>query len=265
MPTVDTFPRPENLNDRSDPAVLYVESYLNIRTVVGILGIALPLVFIIGETFFLGGSVHVRGSISAYYHTAMRDFFVAGLSVIGFLLMTYMSAQTRTWDFWLSLVGGIAVILVVFFPTKRSGLAPDAPLCGSKPAPPGCSSIQQALGETPTAVVHFVSAAIFILSLAAIAFLFAYREKKYERDARMALVQRICGWAIIAAIVWVGLGFLFKLNIWELTPLYVGEVVSVWAFGISWILKGRDLRVILGFRKLPQPSQAEAADVPTKV
>jgi hypothetical protein len=161
-----------------------------------------------------------------------------------------MSAQTRTWDFWLSLVAGLAVLLVVFFPTNRPGLTPDAPRCGTKPVPNGCSWIQQELGENTTAVVHFVSATIFILCLAAIAFLFAYREKRYENDTRMAVVQRICGWAIIAAIVWVGLGFAFDLQIWELTPLYVGEVVSVWAFGVSWLLKGRDLRVLVGLRKL---------------
>ncbi len=263
MPTTDSFPRPSTLDDRTDPAALYVRSYLMIRTVVGFLGILLPIVFIIGEAFFLRGDVQIRGSISAYYHTSMRDLFVAGLSVIGFLLMTYMSAQPRTWDFWLSLVAGIAVLGVVFFPTRRPGLTDTSPLCGTEPAPPGCSAMQQALGETTTAVVHFVCASIFILSLAAIAFVFAYREKKYENDARMALVQRICGWAIIVAIVWVGLGFLVDLTIWELTPLYVGEVISVWAFGISWLLKGRDLRALLGIRTVRQ--SAESADELTKV
>jgi hypothetical protein len=263
MPTPDTFPRPQSLDDRTDPAALYVKSYLITRSLVGFIGIALPIAFIIGEAFFLRGDVHVRGSISAYYHSAMRDLFVAGLCVIGFLLMTYMSAQTRTWDFWLSLVAGVAVVGVAFFPTRRPGLASDAPLCGSKPVPAGCAPIQQALGETTTAVIHFACATIFILSLAAIAFLFAYREKKFENDTRMALVQRICGWAIIAAIVWVVLGFAVNLTIWELTPLYLGEVVCVWAFGISWLLKGRDLRGLLGFRNAPQSQ--ETADVPTKV
>lgn len=263
MPTPDTFVRPQSLDDRTDPAALYVRSYLMIRTVVGFIGIFLPIAFIIGEAFYLRGDVHVRGSISAYYHSAMRDLFVAGLCVIGFLLMTYMSAQMRTWDFWLSMVAGIAVVGVAFFPTKRSGLTEDAVLCGAEPAPAGCAPVQQALGETPTAVVHFVCAAVFILSLAVIAFLFAYREKKYENDRRMALVQKICGWAIIAAIVWVVIGFFANLTIWELTPLYVGEVISVWAFGISWLLKGKDLRAVLGLpraRATPEP-----ADEPTLV
>src|SRR5262249_44338468 len=69
----------------------YTRSYRAMRLVVGILGVALPLVFIIGEAFFLRGGVHVRGSISAYYHTPMQDVFVGGLCVIGFLLATYMA------------------------------------------------------------------------------------------------------------------------------------------------------------------------------
>jgi hypothetical protein len=239
--TKDTLPRPRNLADGDDPAVLYAKSYLLIRTVVGFIGILLPLVFIIGEAYLLRGGVHVRGSISAYYHSSMRDLFVAGLSVTGFLLATYMAGQTRTRDFWLSLVAGVAVLGVVFFPTSRPGLTNDAPRCGTTPMPDGCSPVQQQLGETPTATAHFVCAVVFILSLAAIAFLFAYRERKWNGSAAMWLIQKICGWVIIGAVVWAVVGELIDATVWELTPLYLGEVVSVWAFGVSWLLTGRDL------------------------
>src|SRR5690606_17836487 len=110
MLTRNSFPRPDDLTDKADPAVLYVRSYLLIRTLVGLLGILLPVLFIVGEAAYFRGGVHVRGSLSAYYHTSMRDIFVAGLCVIGFLLATYLSGQVRTWDFWLSLVAGVAVV-----------------------------------------------------------------------------------------------------------------------------------------------------------
>jgi hypothetical protein len=103
--------------------------------VVGFLGILLPILFIIGEAFFLRGGVHVRGSLSAYYHTSMQDIFVGGLCVIGFLLVTYTAGEPRTWDFVASLIAGIALLGVVFFPTSRSGLPPGAPACGSQPEP----------------------------------------------------------------------------------------------------------------------------------
>ncbi|NUO57359.1 MAG: hypothetical protein HOV71_00805 [Hamadaea sp.] len=264
MAATDTFQRPADLAARTDPAALYVRSYLNIRTVVGVIGLALPIAFIVGEAAYLRGSVHVRGSISAYYHSSMRDLFVAGLSVVGFLLLTYMSAQPRTWDYWLSTVAGIAVVGVVFFPTRRVGIQPGAPLCGVEPQPAGCAPIQQALGENTVAIVHFVCAAVFISCLAAIAFIFAYREKKYENDRRMALVQKICGWAIVAAVVWVAVGGLLRLTLGELTPLYLGEVVAVWAFGTSWLLKGRDLTAVL-FPPKPGPEPASTEEPEPRV
>lgn len=255
--TEDTFRRPDDMSNRSDPAVLYVRSYLLTRTVVGIMGILLPLVFILGEAYFLKGGVHIRGSLSAYYHTSMRDIFVAGLCVIGFLLITYMSGLTRTWDFWLSLVAGVAVIFVVFFPTRRPGLSSGAPLCGITPEPAGCSPVQQELGEDLVAGIHFVSAVVFILGLAWISFLFARREKKY-RSQPMARVQRICGWTILGAVAWVILGELLEIEIGELTPLYLGEVISVWAFGVSWLLKGLDLRRLLGLNGTSTARQSKA-------
>jgi hypothetical protein len=255
--TEDTFRRPDDMSNRSDPAVLYVRSYLLTRTIVGIMGILLPFILIVGEVYFLRGGVHVRGSLSAYYHTSMRDIFVAGLCVIGFLLITYMSGLTRTWDFWLSLVAGVALLFVVFFPTRRPGLSQDAPLCGTTPEPGGCSPVQQQFGENLVAGVHFAGAVVFILSLAWISFLFARREKKY-RSEPMARVQRICGWTILGAVAWVVLGELLKIEIGELTPLYLGEVISVWAFGVSWLLKGLDLRRLLGLDGTGKARQTQA-------
>ena len=99
----DDVDPPVDLANPRNARALYAHSYLMIRAVVGVIGIVLPVVFIIGEMFFLRTGVQVRGSISAYYHTSMRDLFVGGLTVIGFLLLTYMAGQKRRLDWWLSL------------------------------------------------------------------------------------------------------------------------------------------------------------------
>jgi hypothetical protein len=52
------------MRNNGDPAILYVPSDLLIRTVVGFIGLLLPITLIIGEAFFLTGGVHVRGSLS---------------------------------------------------------------------------------------------------------------------------------------------------------------------------------------------------------
>src|ERR1700756_2635022 len=57
----------------------YTRSYRVIRLVVGFLGISLPLIFILVEAYLLKGGVHVRGSLSAYYHSPLQDVFVGGL------------------------------------------------------------------------------------------------------------------------------------------------------------------------------------------
>jgi hypothetical protein len=243
-----------NTHSRSSCGVrdaAYTRSYRAMRLVVGFLGVALPLVFIIGEAFFLRGGVHVRGSISAYYHTSMQDVFVGGLCVIGFLLATYMAGEFRTWDFWASLIAGLAVLGVVFFPTSRSGLLAGAPACGSVPEPSGCSAVEQTLGEHQTAVIHGACAIMFILFLAIMSFLFATSEVLSKQDRPAARgrqeprvfrnpvlfwIHTSCALVILAAGAWAFAG----AGIWELTPLYIGEVASIWAFGISWIIAGID-------------------------
>lgn len=228
----------------------YTRSYRSIRLVVGFLGFALPFVFIIGEAYYLRGGVHVRGSLSAYYHTSMQDIFVGGLCVIGFLLATYLAGEVASWDFRVSLVAGIAVLGVVFFPTSRSGLPSGAPACEDAPSLPGCSFVEHELGESRTAVIHAVCAVVFILCLAVMSFLFALSEvlannpdappkNKVEfRSPRLFVTHLVLGVLILVAGLWVLLGDALNVDIWELTPLYVGEVVSVLAFAASWLLAG---------------------------
>jgi len=243
-----------------DPASLYAKSYLLIRSVLAFIGVLLPVAFIVGEAFFIGGRVSVRGSLSSYYHSPMRDLFVAALSVTGFMLLTYMAGQRNTYEYWLSTVAGVAVLGVAFFPTNRPGVG-SGPRCGDASEPAGCSAIQQHFGEAFTARIHFTCAAIFILSLALIAFVFARQEKKFH-NVKIAFVQRVCGWAIFGAVAWVLLGNWVDLQIGPLTPLYVGEIVAVWGFGLSWLLTARALlaRLVPGVTTpLPVPPGVSAA------
>jgi hypothetical protein len=51
---------------------------------------------------------------------------------------------------------------------------------------------------------------------------------------------------ILGAVAWAIIGRFFKVTIWELTPLYLAEVISVWAFGVAWLLKARTLKEAYG-------------------
>jgi hypothetical protein len=230
----------------------YTRSYRGIRLVVGVLGILLPLVLISGEARFLRGGVHIRGSLSAYYHTPMQDIFVGGLCVIGFLLATYMIGEWKSWDFVASFVAGIAVLGVVYFPTSRAGLPAGAPACGpSTVTPPGCSFVEQELGEHRTAIVHACCAVVFILCLAVMSVLFAHSEVPRKglraaaggvpgrfRHASLFWLHTGCALLILAALAWAFAGTALHADIWQLTPIYLGEVVAVWSFGVSWLVAG---------------------------
>lgn len=194
--------------------------------------------------------VRVRGSLSAYYHSSMRDLFVAALCVTGFFLATYMAGQANK-DFWYSLWAGLAVFGVAFLPTQRPGIPDDGPFCGAKPVPEGCAPLQQAFGETRVATVHFICAAIFIVFLAAMSYLFAKREKEtddtptrvrflFAKTSRIRLLY-ICFGVIVGAIGLAIAGMIVRFTVAGLTPLYIAEVAAVWAFGTAWFVKSRDL------------------------
>lgn len=247
--TAESFRRPADLTDGTDPAVLYVRSYLLIRTLIGVIGILLPVALFAGEATFVRGPVRVRDSLSAYYHTPMQDVFVGALCVVAFLLLTYLAGQPRTWDCWLSTLAGVALLVVVFFPTDRTGLPPGAPRCGSTPEPAGCSPTEQTFGELTVAHVHLVAAAVFILSLAALCFLFARRAAVHDHDRRTAALEIACGGLILAAVAWIAAGTILGVRVGPLTALYSGEVVCVWAFGAAWLARGFDLRRVLVRRR----------------
>ena len=61
------------------------------------------------------------------------------------------------------------------------------------------------------------------------------------------------GWLILAAVAWAVVGSLLDLATWRLTPLYCGEVVAVWSFGVAWVLKGRDLFRTAGTGRANRP------------
>ena len=252
----------------------YTLSYRSIRLTVGFLGVSLPAAFLLGEAIFLTGGFHFRGSISAYYHSPMQDIFVGGLCVVGVLLATYMSGEWRSLDFKTSLVAGIAVLGVVFFPTSRPELAHGAVPCESGPDIPSCSFVERSLGEAQTALVHGICAAVFILSLAIMSLLFAAaelddtppadgvqaRHRVRVKRTRVFTLHVVCAAAIVLAGIWAILG---RLDFFQLTPLYLGEVVAVEAFGISWITAGWWITAPQRPRPLPPPRQDDEAAAST--
>lgn len=191
--------RPEDIR-RGSPEDLFISSYLGMRFAIGTVAFALPFILIAVDWLFIGDRV-IRGSMSAYYHSGAREVFVGGLFVVGGFLVTYMSGRRHTYDYVLSLLAGLAVILVAIFPTARHQVLvdgtprivePTKDSCAELAGPPMCSPLQEALGESSTRVVHGLSAGVFVLLLAALCVVFALRELGYGNAAEF-LCGKSCG------------------------------------------------------------------------
>jgi hypothetical protein len=241
LPDTRTPERPDP--DDHDRA-LYLRSYLLMRTVIGFTGVLLPIVLVAGEGVLFNGSVPL-GSLSAYYHTGVGALFVSGLSVIGVFLVTYMVFHYN-WDNVLSIIAGVAVLIVGLFPTG-----------GNDPLTP----LQKLMGESVVTAIHFTSATVFILSLAAISFMFGYRDgvrpdRTPKQQGRGRRLHWSAAFIIIGAVVFIGLT---KLSgVLAEHSLFIGETISVFAFGVSWFVKGFELPVLLGRRPAPVAVPAEA-------
>jgi hypothetical protein len=216
----------------------YIASYMVVRTAVGVLGLALPVILIVGEYGFIRGPVDIRGSLSAYYHTSMRDYFVSILWVIAVLLITYMAAQWRSLDFALSTAAGIALLGVAVFPTTRIDLPDNAPACGVEPEPSGCAPMQQRIGEALCAHIHYTCAVAALILLGAIAFLFGWRERGSGSQTRLRWFHFGCCGAIALGLLVGLIGQVHDFKVWLLGPDYIAEVTTVTAFGLGWLVKG---------------------------
>lgn len=245
-PKVTVLPRPT-----SPPAMRYVRSYLIMRVAVGVLGVAVPPLLVFGEPLLFDGQPFLRGSLSAYYYSGVRELFVGSLCAIGVFLVTYKVAE-RSLENRLSTYAGVFVIVVALFPTGRPGKrVPATPL-------------QDLLGETWVERIHFTAAALFITSLAVISYYFARPPQEppsnddglprsFWRRYHLTCVALIGAALVLAAVA--------GITSWPDKGLLIAEWVAVWAFGASWLIKGLEIDVLLGGRTAPAHAKRRSVGV----
>src|SRR5258708_33390782 len=160
-----------------------VRSYLFLRSGIGIIGVALPVVLVIGA-ILLDQRFEFLDSMSSYHYSVMRDVFVGSLWAIGIFLICY---QYDHLDDLVSTVAGFCAIGLSLFPTP-----PDCP-----PSNMNCATeLQIRIG-----VAHFLFATGFLVALAImVRLLFTRRNPDKEkltppdqkRNPTTNLVYRIC-------------------------------------------------------------------------
>jgi hypothetical protein len=234
-PVREVAPRPEP--DAAHDATLYVRSYLWMRVGVGLLGIALPFVLVLVDKAAFHGNPFPRGSLSVYYWSGMRDEFVGILAATGIFLLTYKIAE-RNLDNTLSLVAGASAIVISLFPTGE-------PPYEHLPSTP----LQNLLGESTVKWVHFTASGAFLVSLAVITFFFGVREgnRPPRPGNRSPTFWRSFHWTCTGVMALALLWIVITLSVgWPPRALLIGECVSAWAFGVSWLLKGAELDMLFG-------------------
>lgn len=198
-----------------------VLSYLGLRKSLGVIGIALPIVLVVGKMIL--GSPGLLDSLSAYYYSGMRDVWVGSLCAIGVFLFSYRYARL---DDVASDLAAISTIGTALFPT----------------APAGATAYQTLIGWAHAAfgVILLVILAYFALVL--------FRKTHRDKPPTPQKLQRNrvylgCGITILACLALLGLTQFLPSLAWlqGFHPAFWLESLAIWAFGLAWFVKGEAL------------------------
>lgn len=196
-----------------------------LRYYIGLLALALPSVLIFGSILF-GDCESVQGSISAYYHTTMRDLFVGILAAIAFSMLAYegySKVDARAAD-----LAGLMALGVAYFPTSVST------------AFTVCLPSQIV---SDVSWLHYLSAATLFLILAFFCLvLFTMTsdpENMTDQKRQRNVLYNVCGYGILvcmAVIVW-SLSW-DEATVLKYKPVFMMEAFALLLFSVSWLVKG---------------------------
>lgn len=207
-------------------------SYLSLRRLIGILGILLPFICVLGGLLF--SDVPIGSSISYYYHTNMRDFFVGILVGISLFLMTYKGYHKI--DNIVTSIIGFLGLGVSAFPSRYS-IASTEPL--------GIFQITPTISNK----IHLICAFTFFFLLAINSiFLFTLTERKNMPKTRNKKIRNYiyisCGIVILISLAILLIRSLVGAGAEDSRILLFYETIMLVAFGISWLVKGRTFESI---------------------
>ncbi len=203
-------------------------SYMRLRQLIGVLGIVLPFVCIAGGVFIAGE--RVQESISIYYYTNMRDFFIGAMGGLSLFLFTY-KGYCKVDDLVTTACAIMGLGLTVFPCMSAPGVE----------LPVGIFMINESTSE----IIHSTFAGLFFFLLAMNSiFLFTRSDlQKHEflpEKKNRNSVYRACGIIIICSLALLGLIIWIKGKTYvraHRIPLFF-EIIMLISFSISWLIKG---------------------------
>ncbi len=209
-----------------------VHTFRRIRKAIGVLGMGLPIVLCIFSAIPLFNT-HLQSSISHYYYTNLRELFTGVLCAVGLFLIRYKGH--RNFNFWkndgaLTNIAGAMAFGVALIPTNPSDCEEKIytflPLCYSW------------IGW-----LHYAFAGFFFLILSIISInVFTIGQEENKEIQLSALnennIYKSCGYLMLFFMAMVPISANFELFPYSTLIL---EALMLFAFGISWLIKGRAL------------------------
>ncbi|MFI7429593.1 DUF998 domain-containing protein [Micromonospora sp. NPDC049836] len=191
----------------------------HLRLGVGSVGIALPVVLVVGHQL-VTRRLTLLDSLSGYYHTELRDVLVGALCAIGVFLISY---RYRWPDDLLGTVAGGLAILVALFPTTV-----------------GAAAGTVGPGDRFVGAVHQVAAGALFALLAVFCLVLFTRPDRAGVPPRRSAVRfyRLCGGLIVLAIALALASTQLPADVRHtLKPVLWCETLAVFAFGAAWVVK----------------------------
>jgi len=212
---------------------------------------------------FYANSVHfgltLNTSISNYYYTCLRDVFVVILCAVALFLFAYQGYDKA--DKWITNIAGIFGVIVAFVSTNfkyditlpcykllsqrvdSAGSTPDELF----PLKENCVCEPYTIIPYPHAdfigYIHLTCAALFFLALAYMSY-FQFTQtagnptpQKLKRNT----LYKVCAIIIVACILSLVPCFVsnsVKTFYDNHKFVFIGESISLFAFGTSWLIKG---------------------------
>ena len=210
-------------------------SFMGMRRAIGVLGVCLPLVVMIGGYASSGHAI--RDSISAYYHSNMRDFFVGMLAMTGVFLLAYRGHDAR--DRALTFLSGLFALGVATFPTIRTETGTKDEIARAMRETLGTFGLPGATSR----MVHYVCAVSLFLCLTGMCVRFTKGQPEQSRQKKQRnAVYWVCAGLMTIAMATAGTSLLLG-DRWPKPAdlILIVEAVCLGAFGVSWLVKGETI------------------------
>ncbi|WP_040283105.1 hypothetical protein [Tessaracoccus massiliensis] len=232
-------------------------TFITQQRVISSLAFVLPVV-LVGWSLLSGQGI--RGSISEYYYTPVRDVFVGTLCALALFMWSYRgyhpyNPELRA-DRVVAKVASVSAALVAIAPLRPRGTDQ-------------CSLLQCVLGPYPTEWIHHAAAVVFMLSLATFCLvLFPMTGIPGDGMGRRLVIYGICGTTIVVAVLLMVLWTFLPVDIYFMLghykPIMILETMALFAFSIAWLLRSRAVEhaALASYGPPAEPRRASGSALP---